>query len=115
MYHLLFVYSRFELLVLTRVPTQKTVVESKDVWMVLFYAPWCGHCKNIFPEWKKMAEAVHPSIKVAQVNADEHKELGSQFGVKGFPTIKMFLSDKKKPVDYSGARTAAAMADVNIY
>ena len=77
-----------------------TVLDSQDAWMVLFYAPWCGHCKAIFPEWKKMAEAVHPSIKVAQVNADEHKELGGQYGVQGFPTIKVFLADKKKPQDY---------------
>jgi protein disulfide-isomerase-like protein len=77
-----------------------TVLDSQDAWMVLFYAPWCGHCKAIFPEWKKMAEAVHPSIKVAQVNADEHKELGGQYNVQGFPTIKVFLADKKKPQDY---------------
>jgi protein disulfide-isomerase-like protein len=77
-----------------------TVLDSQDAWMVLFYAPWCGHCKAIFPEWKKMAEAVHPSIKVAQVNADEHKELGGQYGVQGFPTIKVFLADKKRPQDY---------------
>ena len=57
-----------------------------------------------------MAEAVHPSIKVAQVDADQHKELGGQYGVQGFPTIKVFLADKKKPQDYKGARTAVAMA-----
>jgi thiol-disulfide isomerase/thioredoxin len=62
---------------------KKTVLDSKDVWMVLFYAPWCGHCKALFPEWKKLADAVSPSIKVAQVDADAHKDLGGQYGVKG--------------------------------
>jgi len=78
---------------------------------VLFYAPWCGHCKAIFPEWKKMAEALHPAVKVAQVDADAHKELGGQYGVQGFPTIKLFMGDKKKPADYNGARQADKMAE----
>ena len=90
---------------------KKTVVDGKDVWIVLFYAPWCGHCKAIFPEWRKMAEALHPSVKVAQVDADAHKDLGGQYGVQGFPTIKLFTSDKKKPQDYNGARQADKMAE----
>ena len=40
------------------------------------------------------------------MNADEHRSLGGQYGVQGFPTIKIFGLDKKKPEDYSGQRTA---------
>jgi protein disulfide-isomerase A6 len=40
------------------------------------------------------------------VNADEHRSLGGQYGVQGFPTIKIFGLDKKKPEDYNGQRTA---------
>ena len=39
-------------------------------------------------------------VKVGAVNADEHSGLGSQYGVKGFPTIKFFGDDKYKPLDY---------------
>ena len=71
--------------------------------MVLFYAPWCGHCKAIFPEWKKLAAAVSPSIKIAQVDADQHKDLAGHYKVEGFPTIK-FMAPGKEPVAYNGGR-----------
>lgn len=53
-------------------------------------------------------------IKIGAVNADEHKSLGSRYGVKGFPTIKVFGADKKKPTDYQGARSAQGIADAGL-
>ena len=50
-------------------------------------------------------------VKVGAVNADEHKSLGGQYGVQGFPTIKVFGSNKKKPDDYNGQRTAQGIVD----
>lgn len=48
-------------------------------------------------------------VKIGAVNADEHKELGDQYGVIGYPTIKIFGANKNKPQDYKGARTAEAI------
>ena len=80
--------------------------------IVEFYAPWCGHCKHLTPEWKKAAKALKGIAKVAAVDADKHASLGSKFGVSGFPTIKMFgAGGKKNPSDYSGGRTAADIVD----
>merc|ERR1712216_399720 len=63
----------------------------------------------IFPEWKKLAAAVSPSIKIAQVDADQHKDLAGHYKVEGFPTIK-FMAPGKEPVAYNGGRTAIEMA-----
>lgn len=43
------------------------------------------------------------------MNADEHKSLGGQYGIQGFPTIKIFGANKNKPEDYSGPRTAQGL------
>ncbi|XP_063831856.1 protein disulfide-isomerase A6 homolog [Ostrinia nubilalis] len=87
----------------------KLVLNSDEVWIVEFYAPWCGHCKNLVPEYKKAARALKGIVKVGAVNADEHKSLSQKYGVKGFPTIKMFTGSKNTP--YQGQRTAEAFVD----
>lgn len=53
-------------------------------------------------------------MKVGAVNADDHKELGGKFGVRGFPTIKIFGANKSKPDDYNGARTAQGLVDAGL-
>lgn len=76
-----------------------------------FYAPWCGHCKNLEPEWKAAAKELGstPNIKLGAVDATVATNLASKYQVKGFPTIKIFNAGdkKKKPVDYQGPREAA--------
>lgn len=87
------------------------VINGDELWIVEFYAPWCGHCQSLTPDWKKAATALKGIIKVGAVNADEHSSLGSQFGVRGFPTIKFFGADKNKPQDYQGQRSASGIVD----
>ncbi|KAF4016604.1 hypothetical protein G4228_008168 [Cervus hanglu yarkandensis] len=89
----------------------REVIQSDSLWLVEFYAPWCGHCQRLTPEWKKAATALKDVVKVGAVDADKHQSLGGQYGVQGFPTIKIFGSNKNKPEDYQGGRTGEAIVD----
>lgn len=89
------------------------VYSGETPWMVELFAPWCGHCKNLAPEWKSAAESMaDEGVRFGAVDADKYRDLGSRFGVKGFPTIKTFPASAKgdkDASDYNGSRDAAGL------
>ncbi|KAF8088456.1 hypothetical protein N665_0541s0021 [Sinapis alba] len=86
-------------------------VNKHDFIVVEFYAPWCGHCKQLAPEYEKAASELSshvPPVVLAKIDASEetNREFATQYEVQGFPTIKIFRNGGKAVQEYNGPREA---------
>jgi len=92
----------------------ETFVNDSKPSIILFYAPWCGHCKKIMPIWDKLTKQNNSNVNVIKVNCDENKDLATKHKIKGFPTIKFLpqgilntLPDNAK--EYNSSRTLSSL------
>lgn len=73
--------------------------------LVEFYAPWCGHCKQLTPIYEKVAEHFEKSDDVVIAKMDATANELDHTKITSFPTIKLYLKGENKVVEYNGART----------
>lgn len=79
-------------------------VQANNYVMVEFYAPWCGHCQELTPEWAAAATALkEDNVPVAKVDATAHQEIAAKYDVTGYPTLFFFVDGVHR--SYSGTRT----------
>jgi len=103
-----------DVIVLTDDIFEEQVFKSEEAWMIEFYAPWCGHCKKLEPEWNVLAKKVKGQVKIAKLDSTANTKISSKYGISGYPTIKFFPAGKKNDnlvEDYSGSRDATTMGN----
>ena len=87
------------------------VIKSNNLWLILFYAPWCGHCKAFHPQFEKLAKSTKGLFKIGAVNCEEERDLSGKYKIDGFPTVLFFGEDKTKTEEYEGNRKADKIVD----
>lgn len=82
-------------------------VQDNPLVLAEFFAPWCGHCKALGPNFAQAADELEPkNIKLAQIDCTDNQELCQEQGIKGYPTLKVFRGSESTPTDYEGPRSS---------
>ncbi len=80
-----------------------------DVPLVVdFWAPWCGPCRMMAPEYSKAASALNGKARLVKLNTEDHPKAGAKYGIRGIPTMAAF-SGGKETARQSGAMPSTAI------
>jgi len=85
-----------------------------DKEFILFFAHWCGHCKNLMPIWDEFAKNFdgYKGVKIVKINSDENSEIVGKHRIAGFPTIKFcpYGRNVSDGIVYEGDRSLQDLA-----
>lgn len=92
------------------VDVQTGALITEKPWFIKFYAPWCGHCKQLAPIWDELYNIHNQDLNVADVDCttDEGRKLCTDFSVSGYPTLFFFPVEEEesgKYYEYQGIRS----------
>ena len=76
--------------------------DARHIWLVEFYAPWCGHCRKAVPAVESAAKKLKGIAKVGGVNCEKEDGLCRSHGVQAFPTFKLVAGGR--PIEYDGPK-----------
>jgi thioredoxin 1 len=79
--------------------------------LVDFFAEWCGPCKMMAPELKKLADQQGDNLRILKVDVDKNPDAASHYSVRGVPTLILFKKGQQL-WRQSGAMSAAQLASI---
>lgn len=93
---------------LTDASFQKHISRNDVPVVVDFWAPWCGPCKTMAPEFEAAAAELEPKVRLAKLNTDTEQGTAARFNIRSIPTLALFKNGQEI------ARQPGAMSKADI-
>lgn len=93
---------------LTTTDFDRHAVRSELPLLVDFWAPWCGPCLAMAPQFEAAAKTLEPRFRLAKVDTEGEQELGARFNIRSIPTMVLFRGGREI------ARQSGAMGTAQI-
>lgn len=89
---------------------ERHLAKSDVPLLVDLWAPWCGPCRMMAPEFERAAAALEPAVRLVKVNVDEEPALAQRFNARSIPTLVLAFRGREL-ARAAGARSAAQLVE----
>jgi len=89
---------------------ERHLAKSDIPLLIDFWAPWCGPCRAMAPDFERAAATLEPAVRLVKVNVDEEPALAQPFGISSIPALVLALHGREL-ARIAGARSATQLID----
>lgn len=93
----------------------QTVLETKQLVVVDFWAQWCGPCRKLTPIMEQIQNEFRDEIKVVKIDADKNMNTAREYGISSLPSVLIFKNGEVKEIMAGMMQKSAVVSNVKRY